>query len=208
MLMFLWVCLTWTSTSLNKHRYSVSNTFPHLLLPSLMLQTAEKLDWHLIKGLSLHLLIVVTYTSYTEICWLLPYTPCKKQQLTVESQLKVSSMFCLVNTAFMNQVNELNSDLFRQCKKNYLNTGWMHSLLVCLLILKLMVWGEKITISLSTKGIILLLSPSNAVLGFSHILWLNSVTLMLHLSSSSPQYWNDGNLSVDFTIFVYMEYLW
>lgn len=83
----------------------------------------------------------------------------------------------------------------------------MHSLLVCLLILKLMVWDEKITVSLSAKGIILLPSPSNAVLGFSHMLWLNSVTLMLHLSSSPPQYWNSENQSVDFIIFVSMEYL-
>lgn len=38
----------------------------------------RKARWHLVKGLSLHLLLVVTDISYTEICWLPPHTPCKK----------------------------------------------------------------------------------------------------------------------------------
>lgn len=56
---------------------------------------------------------------------------------------------------------------------------------VCLLILKLVAWGEKMTVSLSSKGIVLSPSPSNAVLGFFHVLCLDSVTLYIYPSFPS-----------------------
>lgn len=76
LLMFLCVSLE-PLLALTSTAVQVQTLFPAV---AALLDGAKcrKARWHLVKGLSLHLLLAVTDISYTEICWLPPHAPCKK----------------------------------------------------------------------------------------------------------------------------------